>query len=158
MTLTKGFTGCDANWSLIPEYMRESVDAYISQGRPVGHFLTALLSGDLFEALARADDTNVRWLREYGVFLYNYAPSGCYGSPEKVRAWIELGGLQCGKNRWVVVYREDTASDGTPGDWRCGKTIYFHPEAAQSHAVTVAQSREPRVLTLADWNKERSSS
>lgn len=79
----------DANWDLIPEYMRESVRAYIFEGQPVGHFLTAFLSNDLKETFGRADTENRLCIHDYITFFYNYAPSPCWGSPEKVRAWIE---------------------------------------------------------------------
>jgi len=78
----------------IPEYMRGALDRYIDQGIPGGDFLNAVLENDLMKALGRADDANVNALPDYGMFLYNQAPSTSYGSPERVKDWIASGGLQ----------------------------------------------------------------
>lgn len=79
---------------LIPEYMRDGMTRYIKRGIPPGSFLTAVLSNDLIGALRKADDTNINALPAYGRFLYNYAPAGCYGSPDAVDRWIQKGGTE----------------------------------------------------------------
>lgn len=79
-------------WDLIPGHMQEHVRAYVMEGRPIGNFLTAIFSNNLMEAATQADDTNIRQLADYARFLYNYVPSACYGSPENVAHWIEIGG------------------------------------------------------------------
>jgi len=71
--------------------MIEPLTRYLADHSPVGGFLTAVLKNDLMEACGRADDNNISALPAYAGFLYNYAPMECYGSPEKVRAWIEAG-------------------------------------------------------------------
>jgi len=73
----------------IPVHMHQSLLAYITDHRPVGHFLTAVLSNDLREACNRGDDDNKHKLYEYIFFLHNYAPLGCWGSFENVKAWLE---------------------------------------------------------------------
>lgn len=83
----------NANWSLIPDYMRGAVARYIGHGIPPGNFLTAVLSNDLKEACGRADDENKFALYRYVQFLYCDAPAGCWGSPERVEEWIKDGGL-----------------------------------------------------------------
>ena len=55
--------------------------------------MTALLSNDLMDTFGRADDDNRNAIYAYCMFLYNEAPPGCYGSPEKVRAWHRADGL-----------------------------------------------------------------
>ena len=72
---------------LIPEHMVEGVVRWIEWGLPPGDFLTALLSNDLMGAFARADEQNAASMRGWAMFLYNYAPSECYGSQAKVLAW-----------------------------------------------------------------------
>lgn len=67
---------------------------YVESGIPGGSFLTALLSNNLKETFARADDDNAVKIRQYVQWLYGYAPSGCWGSPERVTAWIKNGGLE----------------------------------------------------------------
>lgn len=77
----------------LPEHMRYSIQGYIDRGQPVGGFLTALLSNDLMEAFARADDQNIAAMKAWVKFLYNHAPNGCHGSSDKVVAWQRNGGL-----------------------------------------------------------------
>ena len=71
----------------IPAYMVGGIVRWIVNGIPPGDFLTAVLSNDLKGACERADDTNQHLLFIYCNFFYNYAPSQCWGSPEKVLAW-----------------------------------------------------------------------
>lgn len=71
-----------------------SLQRYIERGTPVGGFLTALLENNLKETFARADDENRATLYEYVQWLYQYAPSGCWGSPERVSDWLKAGGLE----------------------------------------------------------------
>ena len=73
----------------IPEHMAESlVTRYILRRVPEGSFLAAVLCNDLKRACTHADSTNKRLLFNYMDFLYNYAPSGCFGSEAKYEAWI----------------------------------------------------------------------
>ena len=74
---------------IVREQMRDSVLAYIQEGRPVGDFLTAVLSNDLREAVGRADNQNLSALPSFVFFLYNYAPSGCWGNRPRVQRWID---------------------------------------------------------------------
>jgi len=83
-----------ANWSLIPMHMVAGMRRYLTHGIAPGHFLKAVLSNDLMEALGRADEENQRSLPAYGRFLYNYAASSSYGSPERFEAWVKGGGAQ----------------------------------------------------------------
>ena len=78
----------DVKWERIPPHMREGIRAYVTERRPIGGFLTALLSNDLTNAVMRADDANRAALVEWVGLLYNYAPSDCWGSPERVAAWL----------------------------------------------------------------------
>ena len=75
--------------NLLPERMRGGMRRYIENGAPPGHFLTAVLSNDLAEACSRADPINRQRLGDYSGWLYSYAPPGCHGSHEKVRAWLK---------------------------------------------------------------------
>lgn len=83
--------------SMLPQHMREGIVEYIRVGRPVGDFLTALLSNDLMAAFERADDYNTQAMREWASYLYSYAPRypvPCYGSLEIVENWKRVGGLE----------------------------------------------------------------
>ena len=83
---------------LIPEHMHASITLWIERGGPrpelMGSFLRAILCGKLFEALAHADDINANSIKEWALFLHNYAPSSCYGSAEKLQEWFDRGGLR----------------------------------------------------------------
>ena len=87
------YTETKPDWSLIPGYMVGGLRRYIENGIEPGSFLTAVICNDLKEACGRADDTNRYRLFQYVEFFYNYAPSDCWGSPEKYAAWINQGGL-----------------------------------------------------------------
>lgn len=73
----------------IPEHCRDGLAGYLTGDyKHVGHFLTALLSNDLKETFARADDENQLAIQNYIGFLYSKAPSVAWGSPERVRGWL----------------------------------------------------------------------
>ena len=69
--------------------LADGLERYIEHGVPPGHFLTKVLENDLLGACERADSTNRRILFEFVFWLVNYAPSECWGSPEKVDAWLD---------------------------------------------------------------------
>lgn len=72
----------------VPEQLHEGLREYLAARRPVGHFLTAVLSNDLKEACARADEFCAPNLHRIVFFLYNYAPAFSWGSAERVNAWL----------------------------------------------------------------------
>jgi hypothetical protein len=78
----------------LPEYMQGAIRRYIEHGIPPGGFLKAVFENDLVQSAACADEINKRRLYDYASFLYAYAPSGCWGSPQIVERWIEIGGLE----------------------------------------------------------------
>jgi hypothetical protein len=81
------------NYEMLPEHMREVMQLWVERGIDPGDFLMAVLRNDLMGALGKADSTNIDRLKDYGMFLYNEVPSGCFGSLENVSAWMERGGL-----------------------------------------------------------------
>lgn len=66
----------------------ESLRRYIEDRIEPGNFIMAVLHNDLKEAAGRADMYNRRKLFEYVEYLYNHAPSVCWGSSAKVDAWL----------------------------------------------------------------------
>ena len=86
MSLEPGYE--EALAALPSDACAEGLDLYIREHRPIGDFLTALLSNDLRETFARADSTNKPAIEQYVRFLYQYAPAGTWGSRENVKAWI----------------------------------------------------------------------
>lgn len=77
----------------VPDHMRAGMARYVVLGILPGGFLRAVLSNDLMEAGRMADDENRRRLSNYVMFLINYAPSDCYGSPDAMQAWAKRGGM-----------------------------------------------------------------
>ena len=71
----------------IREDIKESIDAYVESGRPLGGFLTAVMENDLMQAMGRADEGNRIGLHAICGYIYMEIPSECHGSREKVEAW-----------------------------------------------------------------------
>lgn len=82
-----------ANWSLVPEHMRDGLARYIEHGVEPGGFMFHMLCNDLMRAAVSADRTNLHWLPEYSKFLALYAPSACHGSRDNVQRWMKVGGI-----------------------------------------------------------------
>lgn len=72
----------------LPIGLAGAMQRYIENRIPPGHFLTAVLSNDLSEACGRADDDNRHRLFEIVSWVYNEAPSACWGSPQRVAEWL----------------------------------------------------------------------
>ena len=88
---TYAYNQIEVNWDECPTWIRGSLIRYYDDHIPVGHFLTAVLSNDLFGAMARADQRNRANLHNICQFIYNNFPVGTYGTPEKVKAWLKDG-------------------------------------------------------------------
>ena len=74
----------------IPDNLKESIDRYVNDGIPTGGFLQACIENDLREAVARADDRNIRLIPEVVSYLYNDCPSNCWGHKGAFGKWIKL--------------------------------------------------------------------
>lgn len=75
-------------FGLIPEHILQSIYGYVEQRQSTGHFLNAVLSNNLFEAIARADKEALAALREIVVFIHMEVRADCHGSPEKIQNWL----------------------------------------------------------------------
>lgn len=84
----------------IPCHSRAALARYIVERRIPGGFLRAVICNDLRAAVERADDANVVAIPAYVRFLYNYAPSSCWGSKERYEAWLD------GDAPYMAPYRE----------------------------------------------------
>ena len=89
----------DVGYSGIPEHCRDGGRVYIEKGVRPGHFLEAVFSNKLVESFGRADYSNIEKMDAYARFLYNEAPSACWGSKERVEKWIQAGGLEGRRKR-----------------------------------------------------------
>ena len=79
------------NW-YIPERMMKAIQRYIEHGILPGKFLKAVINNDLREALWQADDENLVNIQAFVAYFHNEAPSPCWGSPEKIKAWMKKKG------------------------------------------------------------------
>jgi len=82
------------DYSDLPHHMIPGIKLYIEMGVEPGGFLEALLENNLVRSFNTADDVNFRSMAAWASFLYNKAPSDCWGSKAKVDSWIEAGGLE----------------------------------------------------------------
>jgi hypothetical protein len=75
------------DYSNLPEHMQDDARRYVEDGE-CGDFLRTLVSNQLVEAWKRADQINRSYWAEWVDWLLAEPPSICWGSPEKVTAWI----------------------------------------------------------------------
>jgi hypothetical protein len=72
----------------LPESLRAGMRRYIEDGIGPGGFLTTCLENDLMGALRFANNTNLQHLEEIVEWIYWESPHDCWGSKEKVAAWL----------------------------------------------------------------------
>ena len=72
----------------VPPHLHEGLVEYLAHRRPVGHFLTAVLSNDLTDACVRADPWTRAHIADVVQFLVNYAPANSWGSDKNVATWL----------------------------------------------------------------------
>jgi uncharacterized membrane protein len=82
------------DYTSLPEHMQDGTRLYVERGIEPGDFTLAVLCDSLTGSFAHADLINARNMRDWATWLWNDAPAGCWGSLDKVKAWIEKGGLQ----------------------------------------------------------------
>lgn len=66
----------------------ESLERYILHHLETGGFLRAVLEGDLYNAVTKADIENQQRLYHLVRYIVTHLPEKSYGTPEKVKAWI----------------------------------------------------------------------
>lgn len=67
---------------------RTALQNYAEQRIKTGDFLYAVLTNNLFLAMRLADSENLAVLQEICKYVWNEMPSGCWGTPEKVKEWL----------------------------------------------------------------------
>jgi len=68
---------------------KDAIDRYVKERIPTGDFLYEVLTNNLKESFILADEENKRDLEEIVLYCYNCIPGICWGSKEKVKAWLE---------------------------------------------------------------------
>lgn len=126
----------DYNYETLP--LKAPLDDYLEYGHPVGGFLQAVLSNQLFEAVGRADLENRARLAEYVSYLYNHAPMYCRGSEERVREWIHKGG-KAGRRRLEDMKTRLAHARVYVGEQRDSKGgltwMWVHPKSMKATSV-----------------------
>jgi hypothetical protein len=74
--------------SRVPYHLWEGLVEYLAERRPMGGFLTAVVTNDLMEACTRADPSVRPHIADVVLFLVSYAPAHAWGSDERVGAWL----------------------------------------------------------------------
>ena len=76
----------------ISAHMMHSIELYLEQGIPPGHFLSAVICNDLMKACRYADDINIRNLPAYAAYFFNEVPTNAWGAAERFESWCNKGG------------------------------------------------------------------
>lgn len=105
------------DYSLLPAHCQGGMRRYIEEGIAPGDFMLAVLSNDLVGAASRADNTNINRLKDYALFLYNEVPSTCWGSREKVDAWMQM--MRAKKLGETITNPEPAAGHNSPAVASC---------------------------------------
>lgn len=91
--LSEGVVSFDEYYLGIPEHIRAGMGRYVRHGVQPGSFLTAVVCNNLAGALAHGDRSCTANLRLIVDWFYNEVPASCWGTPEKMKAWMKQGGL-----------------------------------------------------------------
>ena len=75
----------------IRDQMMDSIRNYIDRKIPAGSFLSAVICNDLVSAVSNADDENIKNIPAFASYFYQYAPTSCWGSLEKMKIWLATG-------------------------------------------------------------------
>ena len=75
---------------MIPTHTQAALNRYVNNHIPPGGFLTAVLTNNLFDAIAHADKENILALKEICQYVYNEIPGACWGSKEKMHKWTTM--------------------------------------------------------------------
>lgn len=76
--------------AFLPEHIQGGMSRYVEHGIEPGGFLYAVLCNDLRDAIGRASEDSVIQLSNIVSYCHNKIPGQCWGSREKVDAWIAL--------------------------------------------------------------------
>lgn len=78
-----------AKYGDLPRHLRGGLIRYVDHGILPGSFLQAVISNDLREACARADDASRPMLWAIVQWLHWEAPGGSWGSREALVSWVQ---------------------------------------------------------------------
>lgn len=75
--------------SAVPTHIRAGLVSYVDHGIRPGGFLQAVVSNDLAQSCAYADDVNRPALFHIVAWLSAHAPLSSWGSPALMESWID---------------------------------------------------------------------
>jgi len=75
---------------MIKQSTLDIIHRYVNEHAHPGGFVRAVLENNLTQAYGYADAENFASLKEIVKYCYWEIPGDCWGSPEKVRAWLNL--------------------------------------------------------------------
>lgn len=85
------------DYAVIRQDVIESLKRYVDHRIETGGFLRAVLENNLREACGRADEDNAASLFQIVAYCYNEIPGSCWGSPERVKSWLQKRGEVSGE-------------------------------------------------------------
>ena len=74
---------------MLPADVKEQLDAYVSDGQPMGSFLQAVLENKLVESFGQADMENQRAMFYIVQYVYERVPMAARGSAKAYFDWID---------------------------------------------------------------------
>lgn len=72
----------------VPARTLDALYYYTTERRPVGDFLKAVLSNNLFGAIAHADEENAQALGDIVRVIFNHLPTVATGCEQAVEDWL----------------------------------------------------------------------
>jgi len=79
---------CKKRYPLIREDVHLSIKNYVERKIRPGHFLEAVLTDSLSEAIFRADGQNLKALEQIVRFVYWEIPSIAWGDKKRFEIWL----------------------------------------------------------------------
>ena len=74
--------------NFVPESIVADLNAYVKEGTISNSFLLACLENNLMGAISQADANNLKCLVSIMRYIYWEMPGNCWGSKDKVAAWL----------------------------------------------------------------------
>jgi hypothetical protein len=78
------------DYALIPSSIIEELNCYLERRIKPSGFLIAILTNNLSETIRRSDVNNILIIPHVVAWLYNEAPSICWGNEERFHHWLDL--------------------------------------------------------------------
>lgn len=102
-------------WDLRNRDLAQTLEHYLIRGFAPGGFTTAVLAGDLFSAVAKADHWNKHSIADIAQEVLRTCPAHAIGSYEAVEAWLkDEDSRRSEYATWIILTRE--AKECEPND------------------------------------------